>query len=47
MAKGVQQTGKDINDMKENKVIQNLLQQFGKYFTIDAKGNITAKQTTK
>lgn len=47
MAKGVQQTGKDINDMKQNKVIQNLLQQFGKYFTIDAKGNIAAKQTTK
>jgi hypothetical protein len=47
MAKGVQQTGKDINAMKQNDVITNLMQQFGKYVTVDAKGNIIAKPTKK
>ena len=47
MAKGVQQTGKDINAMKQNDIITNLMQQFGKYVTVDAKGNIIAKPTKK
>lgn len=45
--KGVQQTGKDINAIKNNEIMQNLLQQFGKYVTVDSKGNIIKKINTK
>lgn len=43
MATGVQQTGKDLNAMKENEIITNLLKQYGKYLTVDAQGNLKNK----
>jgi hypothetical protein len=42
-ATGLQQSGKDINDMKENKVVQNLMKQYGKYFSADDSGNLGNK----
>lgn len=47
LAKGVQQTGKDLNAIKQNQLISNLMQQFGKYVTVDAQGNIIKKPNTK
>lgn len=32
-ATGMQQTGKDLNSMKENKIIEGLMKQYGTYFT--------------
>jgi len=37
-ATGVQQTGKDLNAMKQNKIIQNLMKDYGKWFKADATG---------
>lgn len=37
-ATGMQQTGKDLNDMKQNKIIENLMKNYGKYVTADASG---------
>lgn len=37
-ATGLQQTGKDLNDMKENKIIENLMKNYGKYVTADESG---------
>ena len=37
-ATGMQQSGKDLNDMKQNKVIENLMKQYGKYFKGDETG---------
>lgn len=37
-ATGVQQTGKDLNDMKQNKIIENLMKEYGTYFTGDRSG---------
>jgi len=37
-ATGLQQTGKDLNDMKENKIIEGLMKQYGTYFTGDKSG---------
>jgi len=37
-ATGLQQTGKDLNDMKENKIIENLMKGYGKWVTADASG---------
>jgi hypothetical protein len=42
-ATGMQQTGKDLNDMKQNKVINNLLSQYGQWFKANADGSITGK----
>jgi hypothetical protein len=43
LASGIQQTGKDLNAMKQNEMLTTLLQQFGKYVTVDKKGNIIKK----
>ena len=45
-ATGLQQTGKDLNDMKENKIIQNLMKNYGKYLSADKLGNLANKTTT-
>jgi hypothetical protein len=39
-ATGLQQSGKDINDMKENKIIENLMKNYGKWVGADGKGNL-------
>jgi len=45
---GLQETGKDINQIKERQVIQNLLNQLSNYgITIDSNGNLSSKSTTK
>ena len=46
-ATGMQQTGKDLNDMKQNKIIENIMKKYGKIVTIDSDGNMVAKNTTK
>jgi hypothetical protein len=43
---GVQQIGKDANDVKEREIIRNLLNQLSKYgITLDKDGNVTMKKT--
>lgn len=42
-ATGLQQTGKDFNDMKQNKVINNLLSQYGQWFKTNADGTVSNK----
>ena len=37
-ATGMQQTGKDLNDMKENKIIEGLMKNYGTYFVGDRSG---------
>lgn len=37
-AMGVQQTGKDLNAMKQNKMIENLMKNYGRYVTADKSG---------
>ena len=37
-ATGMQQSGKDLNDMKQNQIIQNLMKDYGKWFKADATG---------
>lgn len=37
-ATGMQQMGKDLNSMKENKIIEGLMKQYGTYFTGDKSG---------
>lgn len=37
-ATGMQQMGKDLNSMKENKIIEGLMKQYGTYFTGDRSG---------
>lgn len=46
MGTGLQQTGKDINTILKNPVMLNLLNEMGKYFTVNAKGELEAKTTT-
>ncbi len=43
LATGVQQTGKDLNDMTEADMIENLMKNYGKYVTLDSNGNMTKK----
>jgi len=43
MGTGLQQTGKDINQILKNPVMLNLLNEMSKYFTVDAQGNMVAK----
>jgi hypothetical protein len=45
-ATGMQQTGKDLNDMKQNKVVQNLLSQYGQWFKVNADGTVANKNAT-
>lgn len=42
-ATGLQQTGKDLNDMKENKIIQNLMKNYGKWVTASNTGELMNK----
>ena len=42
-ATGLQQTGKDFNDIKQNKVINNLLSQYGQWFKTNADGTVSNK----
>lgn len=46
---GIQQTGKDLNDIAGNDMEMKLLNQMSKYFQFDANGNVTAikEQETK
>jgi len=46
MGTGLQQTGKDINDILKNPVYLNLLNEMSKYFNVNAKGELEAKPTT-
>lgn len=41
----VQQTGKDLNAMKQNKIIENLMKQYGTYVMANSKGDIQNKPT--
>jgi len=45
-ATAVQQTGKDLNDMKENKLIEKLMQQYGKWVKPTASGVLEAANKT-
>ena len=43
IGEGLQETGKDLNQIEQREVIMNILNQLSKYgITIDAKGNITS-----
>jgi hypothetical protein len=42
-ATGLQQTGKDLNDMKENKIISNLMKQYGKWVGASNTGELMNK----
>ena len=42
-ALGVQHMGKDLNAMKQNKMIENLMKQYGSYVSVDKKGNVINK----
>lgn len=46
-ALGVQNIGKDLNAMKQNKMIENLMKEYGKYVSVDKKGNVANKNKTK
>lgn len=45
-ATGLQQTGKDLNDIKQNKIIENLMKNYGKWVSTDKKGNLVNKENT-
>lgn len=42
-ALGVQNIGKDLNSMKQNKMIENLMKDYGKYVSVDKTGKMTNK----
>jgi len=42
-ALAVQHMGKDLNSMKQNKMIENLMKGYGKYVALDKSGNMTNK----
>lgn len=42
-ALGVQHIGKDLNAMKQNKMIENLMKNYGTYVSVDKKGNVINK----
>lgn len=46
MGTGIQQTGKDINQILKNPVYLNLLNEMSKYFVVNSKGEFEAKPTT-
>lgn len=48
-ATGMQQSGKDLNSMKESKIIENLMKGYGKWVGADGAGNLANinKKTTK
>jgi hypothetical protein len=41
----LQQTGKDLNSMKQNKMIENLMKDYGKYLGLDSQGNTINKNS--
>lgn len=45
-ALGIQHIGKDLNSMKQNKMIENLMKDYGKYVSVDKKGNLANKNKT-
>jgi hypothetical protein len=45
-ATGLQQSGKDLNDMKTNKILEKLLSQSGEYAGMTAKGDFFGKPAT-
>jgi archaellin len=45
-ATGMQQTGKDLNAMKQDKVVNNLLKEYGQWVKADKKGNLSNKRET-
>ena len=46
-ATGLQQTGKDLNDMKQNKMIEKLMKKYGKYVALDQNMDLIAAQENK
>jgi hypothetical protein len=42
-ALGVQHIGKDLNSMKQNKMIENLMKDYGKWFKTNGKGEVVNK----
>ena len=46
-ATGLQQTGKDLNAMKENKIIENIMKKYGNNVQMDLQGNMTGKMSKK
>jgi hypothetical protein len=47
MGQGIQETGKDMNAVKQRKVMMNLINQLSKYgITVDAKGNLVTNKET-
>lgn len=43
VGQGVQQIGKDLNQVQQNDVLLNLVNQLKKYgYTVDARGNVTS-----
>lgn len=44
VTKGLQQTGKDLNQMALNPVQMRLLEALGEHYTVDKKGNVTRKK---
>jgi archaellin len=45
-AEGMQQSGKDLNAMKQNKIMENLMKDYGKWFKADATGKLSNKNPT-
>lgn len=46
-ATGMQQTGKDLNDMKQNKMVEKLMKKYGKYVSLDGNMNLVAANEDK
>jgi hypothetical protein len=46
-ATGMQQTGKDVNDMKQNKMISKLMKKYGKYVSLDDNMKLVAANENK
>lgn len=47
MGEGLQETGKDLNSVKQRKVMMNLVNQLSKYgITVDNNGNLTTKKSS-
>jgi hypothetical protein len=46
-ATGLQQTGKDLNDMKQNKMISKLMKKYGKYVSLDDNMELVAANESK
>jgi len=44
IGKGIQQTGKDLNQVKQNELVMKMLNQMSEYFKLDKNGNIINKE---